>query len=86
MFGEKKDAQGVLFLLVHDHVVLANLEVSVTVAEVEPVALTIAPNLAFGALLGLHPPAVAVLLVTVLPDIPETVLVDIALMVVATDA
>ena len=66
--------------------VLANLQFAVAVAQVEAVALAIAPHLALGALVFLHPLAVAIHLVLVLPDVPEAVLVDVALMVVAADA
>ena len=66
--------------------VLANLQLPVTVAEVHAVALAIAPHLAMLTLVGLHPFPVAVNLEFVLPNVPETVLVDIALMVIAADA
>ena len=66
--------------------VLANLQLPVTIAEVHAVALAIAPHLAMLALVGLHPFPVAVNLEFVLPNVPKTVLVDIALMVVAADA
>ncbi len=72
--------------LIGDHVILADLELAVTVAKMESVALAVAPHFAMGALVGLHPFAVAIFLVAVLPDFPEAVLVDIALMIVASDA
>ena len=50
------------------------------------IALTIPPHLAIGALVGLHPSPVAIDLELVLPNIPKTVFVDVALMIVATDA
>ena len=75
-----------LNLLIHDHVILANLKFAVPVAEVETIALAITPHLAMGALVLFHPLAVTVDLVFVLPDLPKTVLVDVALMVVAADA
>ena len=50
------------------------------------IALTVAPHLAMLALVGLHPFTVTVGLELVLPHVPKTVLVDIALMVVTTDA
>ena len=66
--------------------VLANLQLPVTVAQMHAVALAIAPHLAMLTLVGLHPFSVAVDLEFVLPNVPKTVLVDIALMVVAADA
>ena len=66
--------------------VLANLQLPVTIAQVHAIALAIAPHLAMLALVGLHPFPVAVNLEFVLPNVPETVLVDIALMVIAADA
>ena len=50
------------------------------------VALAIAPHLAMLTLVGLHPFPVAINLEFVLPNVPKTVLVDIALMVIAADA
>ena len=50
------------------------------------VAETIAPHLAMGAVIGFHPFAVTVKLIFVLPDIPEAVLVDVTLVVVAANA
>ena len=50
------------------------------------VALAIPPHLAFRALVGFHPFSVAVDLELVLPHVPKTVLIDVALMVVAADA
>ena len=52
----------------------------------ESIALAIAPHLAMLALVGLHPRAVAVHLELVRPHVPKAVLVDVALMVIATDA
>ena len=52
----------------------------------ESVALAIPPHLAIGALVGLHPFSVAVRLETVLPHVPEAVLVNVALVVVVADA
>ena len=66
--------------------VLANLQLPVAIAEVETVALAIAPHLATGALVGLHPFTVAVDLELVLPNVPEAVLINVALMIVAADA
>ena len=59
---------------------------AVAVAEVEAVAEAIAPHLAVGTLPGLHPFPVAIDLELVLPHVPKAVLVDVALMVVGTDA
>jgi len=50
------------------------------------IALTIPPHLAIGALVGLHPSPVAIDLELVLPNVPKTVFVDVALMIVAADA
>ncbi len=72
--------------MIYNHVILANLKIPITVAEVEPIALAIAPHLAMGALVFFHPLAVTVDLIFVLPNLPETVMVDVALMVVAADA
>lgn len=49
-------------------------------------ALAVAPGFAVAALACLHPAAVAVGLEAVLPDIPEIILVDVALVVVAAYA
>ena len=66
--------------------ILADLQFSVAVAEMEAVAEAVAPHLAFGTLAGFHPFAVAVKLESVLPDVPEAVLIDISLMVVGSYA
>ena len=66
--------------------ILANLQFAVTVTQVHAVAHAIAPHLAVLALVGLHPFPVTVDLELVLPDVPETVFVYVALMVVAADA
>ena len=50
------------------------------------IALTISPHLAIGTLVGLHPSPVAIDLELVLPNVPKTVFVDVALMIVAADA
>ena len=66
--------------------ILAYLEFAVAVAEVEAVAEAVAPHLAVGALVGLHPFAVSIDLEFVLPHLPETVLIDVALVVIAAYA
>ena len=66
--------------------ILTDLQFTIPVAEMHAVALAIAPHLAMLTLVGLHPFSVAVDLEFVLPNVPKTVLVDIALMVVATNA
>ena len=66
--------------------VLADLQFAVAVAKVHPVAQAVAPHLAVGALVGLHPFAVAIDLELVLPHFPEAILIDIALVVVAAYA
>ena len=65
--------------------ILTDLQFTVAVAEVHTIAHAIAPHLAMLALVGLHPFPVAVNLEFVLPYVPETILVDVALMVVAAD-
>ena len=52
----------------------------------EAVAETVAPHFAFGAVVGFHPVAVAVFFKTVLPNVPETVFVNVSLMVISTNA
>lgn len=52
----------------------------------EAVALAVTPHLAITALVLFHPFSVAVDLVVVLPYVPEAVFVNVALMVVASDA
>ena len=74
------------FCISFNHIVLAHLQFSFAVTQMHSIALAIAPHLAFRALVGLHPFSVAVNLELVLPHVPETVLVDIALMVVAANA
>ena len=66
--------------------VLANLQFAVVVTQVHAIAQAIAPHLAIGALVRLHPFPVAIDLELVLPHVPETVLVDIALVVVTSNA
>ena len=57
-------------------------EISVVVAQVHPVSLTVAEPPAFAALALLHPRAVAVWLETVFPYIDEIISIDVSLMVV----
>ena len=52
----------------------------------EAVAKAVAPHLAVCALTGFHPFAVAIFFKSVLPDIPETVFIDVSLMIVGADA
>ena len=52
----------------------------------EAVSETVAPHLAVGAVVGFHPFAVAIFFEPVLPHIPETVFIDVSLMIVAADA
>ena len=66
--------------------VIAEFEFSVGVAEVHSVAFAEFPNLAVGTFVFLHPFAIAVWLEFVFPHFPKVVFVDIALVVVATDA
>ena len=65
--------------------ILTDLQFTIPVAEMHAVAHAIAPHLAVLALVGLHPFPVAIDLELVLPYVPETILVDVALMVVAAD-
>ena len=66
--------------------ILTYLQLPVAVPEVHTVSEAIAPHLAFGAVVGFHPFTVTVFLKFVLPYVPEAVVIDIALMVVAADA
>ena len=61
-------------------------QVTVLIAQVETVALAIAEDLAILAGTSFHPLVVAELLKTVLPHIPKTVTVDVALAVIAANA
>ena len=65
---------------------VANHETAFVVAQVKAVAVTVAEETALGAVAGALPGVGAVGLVAVLPDVPELVLVDVALMIVGTDA
>ncbi len=65
---------------------VAEEESAIVVAQVHAATLAVAPHVAVGTGSGLFPRTVAEQLETVLPDIPEIVAVDIALMVVGTDA
>lgn len=73
-------------LSTHYQIVLAYLQFAVAVAKMHSITLTITPHLTIGALVGLHPFSVAVNLELVLPNVPEAVAVDVALMVVAAYA
>ena len=59
---------------------------SIFVPKVHSVALTVAEDVALGTDARTHPLAVAIDLVTILPYLPEIILVDVALMIVGTDA
>ena len=63
--------------------VVTGEQVAVVIVEVEAGAFAVAPNFAVFALAFLGPGAVAHQLETVLPDLPEVVLIDIALVHVA---
>ena len=56
------------------------------VPQMHGAALAVSPNFAVRALPRLHPAAVAVGLESILPHIPEIIIVDVALMVVAAYA
>ena len=57
-----------------------------SVAQMHTVALAIAPESAVGAFPGFHPVMVAVFFISVLPDFPEVVFIDITLPVVCAYA
>ena len=61
-------------------------EFAFTIAQMHAVSLTIAEEVAVGTGTCAHPFAVAIGLEAVFPHIHEVVLVDVALVVVATDA
>ena len=62
------------------------MEFAIIVVEMQPIALAVAVHLTVGALALLGPLAVAIGFKAVLPHLPEVVLVDVALMQIATDA
>lgn len=66
-------------------VVVAAKQVAVVVVEVETGALTVAPHLAVLTLVFPSPTSVTHDLKAVLPDVPKVILVDVALVHVATD-
>lgn len=66
--------------------ILAHLKFPVAVAEMHAVALAETPHFAVSALVFFHPFPVTVELESALPHIPEAVVVDVSLMVVAADA
>ena len=61
--------------------VIAGQYLALTVTQVHGTALAVSPYLAVAALVFLHPLAVAVEFETVLPQIPEIICMDIALIV-----
>ena len=65
---------------------MAHKQSAVFVSKVHAIALTIFKHLALLARTGLHPFAIAIQSETVVPDIPETVGIDIALAVITADA
>ena len=65
--------------------ILTDLQFTIAVAQVHAITLAITPHLAMLTLVGLHPFPVTVDLEFVLPNVPETVHVDIALMIIAAD-
>lgn len=67
-------------------VVVAVFDGAVFFAQVEAVALAVAEHVAVGADACFHPAVVAVLLIAVLPYVPEVVGVNVALGVVGADA
>ena len=65
---------------------VAEQELAVAVAQVHAVTLAVAEVLAAGTLAGVHPFAMTIGGIAVLPDVHEVVLVDVALIVVCPDA
>ena len=65
---------------------MAKHEIATAVAQVEAIALTVTKHVALGTLSTTHPFTVAILLEAILPHIPEAIMIDIALIVVATNA
>ena len=65
---------------------MAEQQFPVAVAQMHAVTLTVAEIAARGAIVLLHPLTVAILLVTVLPHVHKVILIDIALIVVGSDA
>ena len=66
--------------------VVANQELAIIIAEVHAVAFAVAEHFAIGTFVFLHPITMAVFLETIVPNVPETILVDVALMVVGANA
>lgn len=64
---------------------MAAKQVAVVVVEVEAGAFAVAPDFAVFALVFLGPGSVTHDLEAVLPDVPKVILVDVALVHVATD-
>ena len=64
---------------------MAEQQFAVAIAEVHTITLTITEIFAIATLIALHPTAVTIQHVAVLPDVHEVVFVDIALIVVSTD-
>ena len=65
---------------------MAEQQFPVAVAQMHTVTLTVTEIAARGTIVLLHPLTVAILLVTALPYIHEVILIDIALIVVGSDA
>lgn len=64
----------------------AHDEIALIITKMHTAALAVSEVSALGTLALPHPFTVAVGLETVLPDVHEIILVDIALMIVGTDA
>lgn len=64
----------------------AHDEIALIITKMHTTALAVSEVSALGTLTLPHPFTVAVRLETVLPDVHEIILVDIALMIVGTDA
>ena len=65
---------------------VAKQEIALPITKMHAVSLTIAEKIAIMALARPHPLTIAIGLKTVFPHIHEIILIDVALMVVATDA
>ena len=64
----------------------AHDEIALIITKMHTAALTVSEVFTLGTLTLPHPFTVTVRLETVLPDVHEIILIDIALMIVGTDA
>ena len=77
---------GFLQLCVLDLEEIAGQYLPILATQMHGAALAVTPDFAVGALILLHPFAVAVQFETVFPQIPEVVGMDVALVVVTANA